>query len=88
MDAGKQYAYGSFDHVVQTGHLVMPDWAGQLTVLHELAHVCVEAEHGWLNVASHGEQWASVYLRLVERHLGPKIAEALRTCFAACRVSH
>jgi putative metallohydrolase (TIGR04338 family) len=47
-------------------------------ILHELAHFLVDRE----SQASHGPQFASRYLALVERFIGPEYAERLSREFA------
>lgn len=87
VDKGKVYAYGSYDWVAETGHIVLPDWAGEMTVAHELAHVCTEATHGWLRVAAHGTEWAAMYLALAERYVGKDVSAALHGHLRDCGVN-
>ena len=86
VDAGKAHAYGSYDWVVETGHLVLPEWAGRMTVAHEMAHVCSEAEFGWLTVAAHGPEWSRHYLTLTNRYIGLAVGKTLEANMVQCGV--
>ena len=74
-------------------------WGGRITVgprarnpavvLHEVAHeITSRSPGGWSRYASHGPEWASVYLFLVGRVMGTDAGDRLRAAFVAGRVQH
>ena len=86
LSTGRVHAYGAYDAAIQTGHLVLPEWAGRMTVAHEMAHVCTEAQSGWLTVAAHGPEWIGHYLALTGRYLGGLIRVTLEDNLRYCGV--
>jgi len=64
--------------------IVLPhrnDWI----VCHELAHIVIHRELGW-NVAGHGWQFCSVYLKLVLWFMGREAHDALKKSFKLHKV--
>jgi len=66
----------------------MPVWSRtELIVLHELAHIMINREHGDRDtIASHGWQFCAAYLRLVLHVMGRQHHDALKASFKAHRV--
>lgn len=65
----------------QRNHIVLAYWAlNRHTILHELAHVAAGG------AARHGPNFASMYLKLVRRFIGPEWARMLRESFIRNRV--
>lgn len=68
-----------------TGQIELPIWArNEWTILHELAHCLTTAK--FKNVADHGREFCSVYIKLVKRFLGPQWAKKLKDSFREHRV--
>jgi putative metallohydrolase (TIGR04338 family) len=64
--------------VVSHYEIALPRWSrNRWTILHELAHFAVDLE----TQAPHGPQFASAYVRLVERFIGPVEAFCLERSF-------
>jgi putative metallohydrolase (TIGR04338 family) len=60
-------------------HLWLPKWSrSELVVLHELAHGLTVIRYGYGEKPWHGEEYAWIYLCLVERWLGHSIGNELR----------
>lgn len=64
----------------QPGTRKIEDWV----VVHELAHIAIDRMD--IQVASHGREFAHLYLTLVEELIGREAAKALRRKFRAHRV--
>lgn len=53
----------------------------KLIVLHEVAHVVAEVQYGRGNIAPHGREYCSVYLKLARKFLGSALANSLKEAF-------
>lgn len=58
------------------------DWV----VLHELAHIQVQRQHGHWKVAGHGREYCAVYLKLVLWFIGREAHDELKASFKEHRV--
>lgn len=58
----------------------------ELTLLHELAHTIRSRTYGDHLVASHGWEWASVYVGLVQRFMGRDCAGMLKARFREAKI--
>lgn len=66
----------------------MPKWSRvESIVLHEVAHLCTNEIHGTL-VASHGWQFASILVELVQHQMGKRAADGLKESFRNHRVRY
>lgn len=65
--------------------VVLPLWArNDLTLLHELAHICNFYE--MKPVSAHGQEFVSTYLYLVKQTLGKEVAKELETFMLSHKV--
>jgi len=77
---GRRKACGS------SSAISMPVWSrNNWIVLHELAHVICQREHG-MRVAAHGWEYCAIYLRLVLYVLGREAHDKLKASFKQHRV--
>jgi putative metallohydrolase (TIGR04338 family) len=66
------------------GYITMPKWSRYLFyVLHEITHVIMP--HG---VASHGREFARIFLQLVKWKMGKDTANELRAAYRFCGVKY
>jgi putative metallohydrolase (TIGR04338 family) len=71
-----------------SGGISIPTWArNEGIVIHELAHVVCQREHGY-NVAGHGWQFCSIYLTLTLHAMGREAHDALKKAFKENRVRY
>ena len=82
---GTRHAYSAYDSKRHSVLFSFPRWARSAPVLlHEIGHAANLRRHGV--VAAHGPEFAAVYLRLVQRHLGTDAHVSLRDAFAKHKV--
>lgn len=69
------------------GHTItLPRWSRvPIIILHELAHIAIYRKQRY-GVASHGREFAAMYLRLVRRFLGVETHDQLKAAFTANKV--
>jgi putative metallohydrolase (TIGR04338 family) len=71
-------SYSVAEPAAATIHIRAGSWDGP-TVIHELAHLAVAAEHGSAAVEPHGAEFREILLDLVRSFLGFDAYVALRT---------
>ena len=72
-----------------TKTLSLPKWARTPgVILHEVAHCVTNTEHDRSEVASHGWEFAAIFLDLVRHFLGVENHDKLRQCFREGRVRY
>lgn len=85
---GRRSANGSYDGWRRAGRVKMPRWSRyEAVLLHEVAHCATTSKYG-RSVASHGPEYAKIFIELVQWRMGKEEADKLRASFKKHRVKY